>query len=205
MSLSRRRIWTAMMPCPTAGTISSIENVCEMRAPSPSLSRPATASTIASRPLVLASRSSLARTILRRVSTFPWSSTTSKSCLIPRSCAFLLRLLVPTFAPLGSVLMVPPLVVTRASRGSLLGGVAPITRPWVGLLVKSFMLCIAMSISPFNRRVSMSRVNAPLAPARLLTLFASGGSRSPRVFTGTNSSTRLSPNLLLMSLEMVAV
>ena len=62
--------------------------------------------------------------------------------------------------------MVPPVLVTRASLGSLLAGVAPMTRPSVWSLVRSFMLWMAMSIFPSKSSVSMSPVNAPFAPAR---------------------------------------
>ena len=154
-----------------------IEELAVRRGSAPSRSRPAAASTIASK--------SPASSLRSRVSTLPRIGWTSRSGRNDRTTARRRGLEVPTTAPAGSVARVAGPRATRASRARARGGYAPSVSPRGCSAGRSLRLCTARSISLRSSASSISRTNSPLPPTRASRASAC---RSPSVRIDTIST-----------------
>ncbi len=143
-------------PWPMAGRLTSGSMYSVTCPASPSRFTPAAARMMAS--------NWPSRSFRSRVSTFPRSCAILRSGRMLISCAWRLRLLVPTVAPLGRSRNETLLRDSSASRGSSRFVMAPRCSPSGKTVGTSFMLCTAMSISSRSMASSISFTKSPLPP-----------------------------------------
>jgi len=149
---------TASTPCVGAGISTDGSSGVVASSSSPSLDRPAVASTRAS--------TSPSASLRRRVPTLPRIGTISRRRPAARSRAARRGDPVPIRAPCGSASRVVPPGQTSASRGSSRAGYAATCRPGTGAVGRSLQEWTTRSTSP---RSSVSRrvvVNTPVVPSR---------------------------------------
>ncbi len=148
------RAWTAITPCPGAGTNTAPESTPPASRRRSSRSSPAAASTSTS--------TSPAASLRSRVSTFPRSSTTDRSGRTASNWARRRSALVPTRAP--SRTSPSSRSPTSTSIGSARRGVATIAVPGASSAGTSLAECTARSISPAVSAASIAPTQRDLSP-----------------------------------------
>ena len=173
MALSPARAVMAIVPCPGAGSHSSLSRMPAARSARPSRVSPASASMVAS--------ASPAASFFSRVSTLPRMGTILRSGLRRSASAARLSEAVPTAAPSGRSRRWPATGDRKASRTSARLRQAAMTMPSGSAVGRSLAEWTARSMRPESSASSISLVNSPLPPAS-----ASGRSvmRSPVVRIG---------------------
>ena len=177
VAASPARTSTATAPWAAAGMKRGACRRSRMRAPMPRRSRPAQASTMASK--------SPASSLARRVLTLPRRSPMTRSGRCARSSACRRSDEVPTRAPKGSSSKPAKLLDTKASKGSARSSTAARAKPGSSSIGTSLSECTAASARSSSIATSSSFRNRPLPP-----ISASGWSStwSPRVVIGTSST-----------------
>ncbi len=191
VSASSVRISRASAPWPGAVGQRSSSRCSVAASMRPMRSRPAAASTTASR--------SPAVTRERRVSMLPRMSTTSRSGRSARICARRRGDPVPTRAPRGRVASVRPSRAQSTSRGSSRTGTDATVRPAYGAVGRSLSECTTRSHSPRSSDSRSALANTPVPPR----LDRDSRDVSPCVVTGTSSTS--SPDAPVISAAIARV